>query len=140
MTIATKDNKKSPSVGGKKIPTVLIIEDDLFLIKAYGMKFKKEGWETILLYDGTQAMAYLMEAPPEVVLLDLMLPGPSGFEVLEAMRKNERWKDVPVIILTNLSQEDDRARGERLGAVEYVVKVNSRIDDVVEKIKKVLGS
>jgi DNA-binding response OmpR family regulator len=130
------NNKKSE--GGK--PFILIIEDDLFLVKAYGMKFKKEGWSTELITDGNKALEALSGEPPDVVLLDLMLPGPSGFEILEAMRKNDRWKNVPVFILTNLSQEDDRARADKLGVVEYIVKVNSRINDVVEKIKKVLPS
>jgi DNA-binding response OmpR family regulator len=123
---------------GARFPTIVIIEDDLFLLKAYGIKFKKQGWNTVLLADGVKAMGYLGETPPEIVLLDLMIPGPSGFEILEAMRKDERWKNVPVFVLTNLGQEESRERAEALGITEYIVKVNSRIDDVVAKIKKTI--
>lgn len=137
MTNIMADNNKK---GDEKKPSILIIEDDLFLVKAYGMKFKKEGWSTELITDGNKALEAIEGDTPDAILLDLMLPGPSGFEVLEAMRKNERWKNIPVFILTNLNQEDDRARADNLGVVEYIVKVNSRINDVVEKIKKVLPS
>lgn len=121
-------------------PTIVVIEDDLLLLKAYGIKFKKEGWNTVLLPDGRTAMNYLGEIPPDAVLLDLMIPEPSGFEILEALRKNEQWKNVPVFVLTNAGQEESRERAEQLGITEYLVKVDTRIDDVVAKIKKILPS
>lgn len=120
----------------KKIPTLLVIEDDLLLLKVYGIRFKQEGWKTVLLSEGASAMAYLNEAPPDAILLDIDLPGTSGFEILEAIRKNDEWKNVLVFVLTNSDNEDDRARAKKLGAIEYAVKVDSGIDTVVEKIKK----
>lgn len=126
---------QSPPVDEIQNPTILIIEDDLFLLKAYGIKFKQEGWTTILLSEGAAAMTYLAETPPDVVILDLALPGTSGFEIFEAIRKDTKWKDTPVFVLTNSDQGEDLARAKKLGAVEYIVKVNTGINEIVEKIK-----
>jgi DNA-binding response OmpR family regulator len=130
----THDTYNSPP-GEMQNPTILIVEDDLFLLKAYGIKFKQEGWHTVLLSEGAAAMTYLAEAPPDVVILDLALPGTSGFEIFEAIRKDARWKDIPVFVLTNSDQGEDLARAKKLGAAEYIVKVNTGINDIVEKIK-----
>ena len=118
--------------------SVFVIEDDAFLVKAYQMKFQKEGLDVLAATDGKQALSFLEREPPSVVLLDLMLPGVSGFEVLSAMRANERWKNVQVLILSNLGQPQDIARGKELGVLEYIVKANVKIADVVEKVKKYL--
>ena len=118
--------------------TVLIIEDELFLVQAYKIKFEKEGVNILVANDGKAALEFLAKDPPDVVLLDLLLPGVSGFEVLEAMRKNEKWKTVPVIILTNMGQPQDMERGKALGVSDYIIKANTKINDIVEKVKKYL--
>lgn len=117
---------------------VLIIEDDIFLRKALQVKFKKEGLEIWVASDGKEALSYLEREAPDVVLLDLMIPSVSGFDVLAAIRKNERWKNVPVIILTVLAQPQDIKRGKELGATDYLVKTDVKIGEVVEKVKKFL--
>jgi len=122
----------------EKKKVVFVIEDDLFLVKAYKIKFQKEGAEVWVSTDGKEALSFLEREPPNIVLLDLMLPGLSGFEVLAAIRENERWKNVPVIILTNLGQPQDIERGKQLGIEDYIVKANVKIDDVVKKVKKYL--
>lgn len=127
-------NKKEET--NKKI--VFLVEDDVFLLKAYQIKFAKEGAEVWTATDGKEAIKFLERQPPNVVLLDLMLPGLNGFEVLEAMRKNAAWKNTPVIILTNLGQQQDIARGQALKAADYIVKANIKIEDVVKKVKKYL--
>ncbi len=121
----------------KNIPTILIIEDDLLLLKAYGIKFKKEGWDAVLLSDGAKAMEYFDEPPPDVVLLDLMLHVPRGFEVFEALRKAEKWQNVPVFILASSKTEDDclRAKAGKLGAVACFHKAQHDMNDIVENIK-----
>lgn len=118
--------------------TVLIIEDDIFLIKAYQVKFEKEGIDVVVISDGKEAMKFLDKEPVSVVILDLMLPGMSGFDILEAIRKNSKWKNVPVIILSNLGQQEDIDRGKALGANEYFIKTNIKINEIVEKVKKYL--
>ncbi|MFA5109171.1 MAG: response regulator [Patescibacteria group bacterium] len=131
---ASKLNKKED--GQKK--SVLIIEDDVLLVQAYQIKFKKEGIDAQVAFDGREALAFLDKEPPGVVLLDLMLPGISGFTVLEEIRKNEKWKEVPVIILSNLGQTNDIERGKAMGVVDYVVKANVKINEIVEKVRKFL--
>lgn len=122
---------------GKK--TILIVEDDVFLVKVYQVKLQELGVEVLIAQDGNEALKYLEKDPPDLVLLDIMLPGVSGFDLLKAMRDNPRWKNVAVIILSNLSQTQDIERGQALGIKEYIVKANVRINDVVEKIKKYLN-
>lgn len=124
---------------GKTGKRVLIIEDDAFLVKVYQIKFQNEGVEVLLAADGKEALDIVKTGePPSVVLLDLMLPGINGFEVLTEIRKNEKWKKVPVIILSNLGQPQDMERGKTLGAQDYIVKADVRINDVVERVKKYL--
>ncbi len=122
----------------KKI--IFIVEDDTFLAKAYEMRFKNEIVDVWLAHDGNQAMEYVKKEPADVVLLDLMLPGVSGFDVLAAMRKSDKWKSVPVIVLSNLGDDADIERGRALGATDYLVKASVRMDDVVKKVKQhILG-
>ena len=125
------------STGNKK-KIIFVIEDDLFLVQAYQIKFEREGMEVWAATDGMEALDFLKKEPPDVVLLDIMLPKMSGFSVLEAIRKDERWKKVPVIILSNLGQQKDIEQGKALGVVEYIVKANTKINEVVEKVKKLL--
>jgi len=117
---------------------VLIIEDDAFLIKIYQVRFRAEGIDVWTATDGSEALSFLVKEPPNIVLLDLMLPNVSGWDVLIAVRKNDKWKSVPVIILSNLGQPEDIERGKELGATDYIVKANVRINDVVERAKKFL--
>lgn len=117
---------------------VFIIEDDAFLLKAYQIKFEKEGIEVEVATDGKEAIGMLKNTPASVVMLDLMLPGASGFEVLAAIRKDAKWKDVPVVILSNLGQSQDVEKAKGLGVTDYIIKANTRINDIVDKIKKLL--
>lgn len=117
---------------------ILIIEDDVFLLKTYQVTFRKEGIEVMVATNGNDALSMLEKDPPSAVLLDLMLPGVSGFDVLAAIRKNEKWKKVPVLIMSNLGQSQDIERGMSLGANEYIIKADVKIFDVVERVKKYL--
>jgi len=115
--------------------TVLIVEDDAFLVRVYEVKLKKAGARVWVAADGDKALAFLSRTPPSAVILDLMLSGTSGFDVLEAIRKNDKWKKVPVFILTNLGQPQDIERGKELGATEYIIKTNTKIEALIDKIK-----
>jgi DNA-binding response OmpR family regulator len=121
--------------GGSKKQIILVVEDDLFLIRAYQIKFEKEGFEVWVATEGNTALEFLKKEPADIVLLDLMLPGVSGFDILIELRKTPKWKDVPVIILTNLGQQQDIDRGKELLVKDYIVKANVKISDVVEKVK-----
>ncbi|AKM78162.1 MAG: Response regulator receiver domain protein [Candidatus Wolfebacteria bacterium GW2011_GWC2_46_275] len=123
------------AIGKKKI---LIVEDDSFIVKAYQIRFENDNFDVFIATTGTDALHYLDKEPVDVVLLDLMLPGVSGFDVLMAIRKNNIWKNVPVIILSNLGQTEDIQRGKDLGATDYIVKANARINEVADKVKRYL--
>ena len=121
----------------KNKPWAFIVEDDVSIINAYVAKFKHEKISLKVAEDGDKAIDVLKGVDlPSVILLDLMLPKRNGFEVLEIIKKDERLKEIPVFIFTNLGQEVDRKKGEQLGVVEYLVKANTKIDDVVKKVNR----
>lgn len=118
--------------------TVLIIEDDEQVVRVYTIKLKQEGVETIGAVDGEAGLEKIVSEKPDLVLLDLMLPKKDGFWVLEEMVKKPELKKIPVVVLSNLGQEEDKKRALKLGVKEYLVKADISIKEVVEKIKKYL--
>lgn len=120
----------------KSKKNILIVEDDDFILKAYQVKFNNEDFNILVAADGTEALTYLKKEPADLVLLDLMLPGVSGFDVLAAIRKDEKWKNVPVIVLSNLGQQNDIKRCQDLGISDYIIKSDSGIKETMERIKK----
>lgn len=117
---------------------ILVVEDEPFLVDAYRVKFAKEGVPARFVSDGMEALALLRGEPPALVLLDILLPGISGFEILKAIKENERWKNVPVLVLSNLSQPKDVGRCMELGASEFIVKADTKINDIALRVKKYL--
>jgi putative two-component system response regulator len=117
---------------------LLVVEDDDYINKAYSAKLAHENIPVQFAVDGEEAMKILGGAKtvPSLILLDLMLPKMNGFEVLGGLKKDAKFKDIPVIVLTNLGQESDAERGKKLGAEEYLVKADTKIVDIVGKIKK----
>ncbi|MDP3057815.1 MAG: response regulator [bacterium] len=135
-----EQNNTNQNKSGKIGKVILLIEDDALLVKAYEAKFKKEGLNVWIIMNGTEAIKSLEKDPPSLVLLDLMLPGASGFDVLRAIKNNEKWKNIPVVVLTNLGQNQDIERIKEIGEVkEYIIKANMKISDIIEKIKKYLA-
>ena len=121
----------------KNPPWVFIVEDDISIVQAYVAKFKREKISVKIAEDGDKALKMLGSDPlPAVILLDLMLPKKNGFEVLEIMKKDERLKKIPVLIFTNLGQDVDKKRGKELGVTGYLVKANTKIDDVVNIVNQ----
>lgn len=117
---------------------VLIVEDDKFLAKIYKTKLEKEGIDVDFANDGVEGLKKMANDKPKLILLDLIMPKMDGFEVLEAMKKDSELKKIPVLILTNLGQEEDKDRGLNLGAKDFIVKSDASIQEVVDKIKKYL--
>jgi len=118
--------------------SVLIVEDDRFLSSLIRARLEKEGYAITQAFDGEEALDILKQAQPNLVVLDLIMPRVSGFEVLEAISVNPLVNQIPVIILSNLAQESDVLKAKQLGATEYFVKIKVSIDDLVNKIKSVL--
>lgn len=122
-----------PGKNGK--PQVLIAEDDRFLGNVLKTKLQQEGFEVRLAVDGEEALAQLSAAPPDILLLDVIMPKKNGFDVLAELRLKKGGADVPVIILSNLGQEDDVKRGLALGAIDFLVKSDHSLQEVVNKVK-----
>jgi putative two-component system response regulator len=119
---------------------VFIVEDDVFINRAYKAKFAHEGIDVKIAEDGEKALSILKGGDmPSLILLDLMLPNKSGFEVLEELKNDPCLKKIPVLILTNLAQEMDASRGIALGAEEYLIKADLKIEDLVNKVKQYLA-
>ncbi|MCW1929713.1 MAG: response regulator [Candidatus Kerfeldbacteria bacterium] len=119
---------------------VLIVEDDKFLSELISTKLEKEECEVYLAADGEQGVQLATEKRPDIILLDIMLPGMSGFEVLEQLKSEKSSvKDIPVLILSNFGQDAKVKEGLKLGASDYLVKANFTTGEIVEKIQSVLG-
>mgnify|MGYP001195933406 FL=1 len=114
---------------------VLIIEDDKFLRELLGKKLTSAGYEVVLAVDGEEGLEKLKKEKPDVVLLDLMLPGINGFEVLENRQKDPEINNIPVIILSNLGQKEDIEKGLRLGAKDFLVKAHFTPQEIVNKLQ-----
>jgi DNA-binding response OmpR family regulator len=118
---------------------ILLVEDDDALANVYMMRLEVEGFEAKRVADGEQALAIAREYRPDLILLDVMMPKVSGFDVLDILRNTPETGNVKVIILTALSQENDRKRAEDLGADDFLVKSQVVIADVIERIRHHLG-
>ncbi|MDP4007405.1 MAG: response regulator [bacterium] len=114
---------------------ILLIEDESALQKTMGDALSGEGYEVLSALDGEVGIKLAKEKKPSLILLDLVLPKMTGFEVLEQLQKDEETKRIPVIVLTNLENLQDIQRTTELGATTYLVKANYELAEVVEKVK-----
>ncbi len=117
---------------------ILIIEDDKFLRELIGQKLLKEGYDIIEAVDGEKGIKSVKDEKPDLVLLDLILPGMDGFEVLIKIKEDSEIAQIPVIILSNLGQKDDIEKGLKMGAVDYLIKAHFTPGEIIDKIKVVL--
>ena len=114
---------------------ILIIEDDKFLRELIVKKLTKEGYETSEAVDGEEGIKKIKAEKPDLVLLDLILPGIDGFEVLSRMKDDPALLQLPVIILSNLGQKEDVEKGLKLGAIDYLIKAHFTPGEIIEKIR-----
>jgi len=119
--------------------TVLIVEDDEFLRSLTAKRLEKENYAIEVAVDGENAISVLDTLKPDIILLDLLLPGKDGFEVLKKIRSTETVKTVPVVIFSNLGQKEDIEKAKALGVDDFLIKANFTLDDVVAKINKLTG-
>lgn len=118
---------------------ILLVEDDSSLREIYGVRLTAEGYNVISAGDGEEALATTVREKPDLILSDVMMPKISGFDMLDILRATPETRDIKIIIMTALSAEDQRERGERLGADKFLVKSQVGIEDVVNAVKEVLG-
>ena len=117
----------------------MVVEDDASLREIYSIRITAEGYEVVSAGDGEEALAVAVREKPDLILSDVMMPKISGFDMLDILRSTPETADIKVIMMTALSADDQRERGERLGANRYLVKSQVGIEDVVNAIHDVLG-
>lgn len=117
---------------------ILLVEDDENLIKSFNDFISKEGFDFKSAVNGEDGIELAKQEKPDLILLDIVIPKKSGFDVLYELKKDENLKNIPVIILTNLEEEKDIEKALSLGAYTYLVKANYSLDEIIKKIKEVL--
>ncbi len=117
---------------------ILIVEDDKFLRELIARKLTQENFTISEAVDGEGGLKKIKEEKPDLVLLDLILPGIDGFEVLAKVKDDPALASIPVIILSNLGQREDVEKGMKLGAVDYLVKAHFTPNEIIEKVKTAL--
>jgi DNA-binding response OmpR family regulator len=128
-----------PATPGQHKKRILFVEDDDALANVYLVRLEAEGFEVKRVANGEDALAAAIEFRPDLVLLDVMMPKVSGFDVLDILRNTPETANLTIIMLTALSQESDKKRAQDLGVDEYLVKSQVVIGDVIQRIKSRLG-
>lgn len=118
---------------------IMVVEDDSNLRDIYSIRITAEGYDVVSAGDGEEALAVAVREKPDLILSDVMMPKISGFDMLDILRSTPETADIKVVMMTALSADDQRQRGERLGANRYLVKSQVGIEDVISTIHEVLG-
>ena len=120
----------------EKKRTILIIEDEGLLRELMAEKLQLEGFDTLEAADGDEGLKIALKEHPDLIVLDLLMPKMGGMEVLRRLREDDNGRGIPVIIVSNLSGKEDIVEGAEKGAVEYLIKANFSLDEIVDKIKE----
>lgn len=139
MTDQTQPKGVTQTSQPTKRPTVLLVEDDPLLVKMYNVKFTSEGFQVLTAPDGEAGLKMALNEKVDLIILDIMMPKLSGIDLLERLRQDPRGKNTPVIILTNLSEDEEKKKTLELGVKEYIVKANLTPGQLVEKVREYLG-
>lgn len=118
---------------------ILVVEDDNFLSSLIKARFERENFVVIQAFDGQEAIEILKKERPTAIILDLIMPRASGFEVLEHIALDTQLNDIPVVILSNLAQESDIQKAKQLGAREFFIKIRISVNDLITKVKELIG-
>lgn len=124
---------------GNNMTKIMLVEDDKSLREIYGVRLLAEGYDIVSAGDGEEALAMAIKERPKLIITDVMMPKISGFDMLDILRSTTETKEIKIIMMTALSSEDQRARGEQMGADRYLVKSQVGIEDVVRVVHEVLG-
>ncbi len=117
---------------------ILIIEDDPLIHKMYAEKLSRDGYETEVAQNGAEGLEKMKTAPPDLVILDIMMPKMGGIEVIDEMKKDTKLEKIPIIVLSNLSESADIEKAKKRGVKEYLIKSDLDPDDVSNAVKKYL--
>lgn len=118
---------------------VLIVEDDKMILSMYETKLRQDGFEVLIAENGSQGLDLAIKEKPDIILLDIILPQMDGFTVLQELRLNDSMKKTPIVMLTNLGTKEDKDKGEKFGATDYLVKASLTPSQVSEAVKKYLN-
>ena len=118
---------------------ILIAEDDKFLANAYRVKLEKEGYETAIASNGEEVFQILKGGVPDLIILDLIMPKKDGFTTLREINAMDEYKNIPVIIASNLGQQEDIDRGMELGAKGYIIKSDMSMEGLVKQIGEIIA-
>jgi CheY-like chemotaxis protein len=116
---------------------ILIVEDDSFVAEVYLAKLTEMGYEAILAQNGKEGLAALEDGKVDLILLDILMPVMGGAEMLEEVRKKEEWKNIPVILLTNVGEKESIQKMRKFGVNDYLIKSHFTPAEVIEKIEAV---
>lgn len=119
---------------------IVIVEDDRFLSLVLKGRLEKEGYNVIPAYDGQEGLEMIKKEMPSLVVLDLVMPKMSGFEVLEKLSTDPQVSRIPVVVASNLGQESDMQKAKNLGVRDYYVKVQTSVDDLVKMFKTLVDT
>lgn len=120
-------------------PRILLAEDDRFLRRAAEATLRQHGYTIATAADGEEALRLARAEPPDLILLDLIMPKMQGFEVLRLLKQDPATRAIPVIVLSNLSQDSDMTQAEELGAVGYFVKANMSLEELSRRVDAILS-
>lgn len=130
---------ESGSIGEQpKHKKIMWVEDDLLLSDMISRKCNINECTLLHATDSDQAFDILKNEKPDIIILDILLPGKNGFEILDEIKKNEATKDIPVVILSNFGQKDEIEKGLNLGAEKYLVKATLTLDEILTQVNDVL--
>ncbi|MEI6304902.1 MAG: response regulator [Candidatus Taylorbacteria bacterium] len=135
-TVGSKTTESaSGTINGNK-KKILWVEDDKLISNILGKKLIASGFELLHVVNGEEALRTLSTERPNIIILDLLLPGMNGLDILQKIESNPIYKAVPVMILTNLDKQSDRDRAKLLGARIFLVKANTSLDQIVKEIQQ----
>ncbi len=120
-------------------PSVLLIEDDAFLARIYAQKFEEAGYGVHVAGTGEEGLTLALRDKPSILVLDILLPGMDGFEVLEKLKQDAATQQIPVVVLSNLGQKEDVDKATNLGAAGYLIKAHALPQDLLRKANEILG-
>ena len=114
---------------------LLLIDDNALLTGLYEAAFEKEGYAVVFAHDAETGLAIAREKKPDGIVLDLLMPGVDGFEVLEKLKKDKATKNIKIVVLTSVTKQSDLDRAKRLGALECLVKSELRLEEIIERVQ-----
>lgn len=118
---------------------ILLVEDDEMISSMYKTRMEQSGYEILTANNGNDGLSTALKEKPDIILLDIILPQMDGFSVLQELRGSKKTEKIPVFMLTNLGTEEDREKGKRLGANDYLVKASLTPADILHKIEEYIG-